>query len=343
MYRGLVSAAWKALKSTGHAHDTTLIDALAARGQDRPNIIGETPPLDFVRELYCLDKGFHPFRGAAARRHSCPNSASAFRRQNPGLFSASAVSVHPYPLGPDGTVPPDRTRTPNPNYAALSQLPTFTKGLDRALRADGSGKRFPLWNTEYGYISKPPNHHGISLTNQATYLNWAEYLSWKNPRIASFMQFLLIDPNPSVGVAEFGGFSSGLLYYPTYRGGAAKPALGAWRLPLFLPSTSARRGGSLEVWGCVRPGPYAFGDTHQGQVAQLQFKARGSSSYRTLASVPANRNCYFDRRIKFPSSGTVRLAYTYPVNDLRLRPTFANAYIDPLAPYFSRTIPVTVH
>jgi len=342
LYRGLVAAAWRALQVSGHGHDTIIIGSLAARGEAQPRVVGETPPLDFVRELYCLDQGFRPFHGGAARRHGCPGSTAAFRRQNPGLFRASGFAVHPYPLGADMRVPPNRTHTPNPNYAAFAQLPHFTQGLDRALRTDGSGKRYPIWNTEYGYISDPPNHSGASLANQAYYLNWAEYLSYKNPRIASFMQFLLLDPSPTVGVAEFGGFSSGLIFYPTFMGGAAKPALDAWRLPLYLPRTSGRRGHQLEVWGCVRPGPYAFRDTRRPQYGQVQFKPSGSSQWRTLSTVRADGSCYFDRRLRFPSRGQVRLTYTYPANDINLRPTYGNAYFDPLAPVSSRTIPIQI-
>jgi hypothetical protein len=342
MYRALVAAAWRALHASGHGHDTIIIGARAARGQQRPRVVGETPPLDFVRELYCLDRRYRPFRGRAARQHGCPSSAAAFRRQNPGLFRASGFAVHPYPLGADMRVPPDRTRTPNPDYAAFAQLPHFTQGLDRALRSDGSRRHYPIWNTEYGYISDPPNHAGASLADQAYFLNWAEYLSYKNPRLASFMQFLLLDPNPSVGVAEFGGFASGLIFYPTFMAGAAKPALDAWRLPLYLPSTRARRGHRLEVWGCVRPGPYAFRDTHTTQLGQVQFKPSGSSSWRTVSRVRANGSCYFDLRLQFPSSGQVRLTYTYPLNDLKLRPTYGNAYFDPLAPLSSRIVSIGI-
>ncbi len=51
-----------------------------------------------------------------------------------------------------------------------------------------------------------------------------------------------------------GGFTSGLLF----ANGKPKPGYAAYRLPLFLPVTSARRGRSLEVWGCVRPARYAI-------------------------------------------------------------------------------------
>ena len=55
------------------------------------------------------------------------------------------------------------------------------------------------------------------------------------------------------------------------------------------------------------------------------------------------RSCYFDRRIVFPSSGTVRLAYSYPLTDAGLLPPPAfSTYTDPLQPAFSRSIGVRV-
>ena len=35
--------------------------------------------------------------------------------------------------------------------------------------------------------------------------------------------------------------------------GTKKPTYDAWRLPLYLPVTSARKGQRLQVWGCARP------------------------------------------------------------------------------------------
>ncbi|HUZ29177.1 MAG TPA: hypothetical protein VMU90_08040, partial [Solirubrobacteraceae bacterium] len=355
MYRGMVANAWTGLQASGHRHDTVLLGALAARGQPRPGVIGDTAPLAFVRELYCVDRNYHPFRGGTARQHSCPTSAGAFRRQNPALFNASAFSDHPYPLTNDQTLPPNRTRYGSDD-ATLPQLPKLERSLDQAVRAWGSGKRYPIWNTEYGYISNPPRVDGVSLANQAYYLNWAEYLSWKDPRVASFMQFLLVDPDPTHGVVRCGGFASGLIFNPALTptspgcapggvGGAPKPALDAWRLPLYLPSTSTRRGKALEVWGCVRPAEYAVRDTRNAQVGHIQFAAKGSSQYKDLTTVTyhnASGSCYFDRKLTIPSSGTLRLAYTYPVTDLSLKPTLSLQYINPVGPSVSRSISVTV-
>ena len=268
MYRGLINAAWQALHATGHGRDTIIIGSLAAHGAHAPShsrrsfglpgAYGETPPLEFIRDLYCLNSNYRPYRGAAARVRKCPTTAAAsrrFRAQNPALFKSSGFSDHPYPLGADGSTPPTTTHYRNPNFAGFSQLPNMIRALDQAQRAYHSGKRFPLWNTEYGYITNPPNksEHFASLATQALYDNWAEYLSWKNPRIASAMQYLLYDPNPSVGTPECGGFASGLVFFPSapttggcasYAPGAPKPGLSAYRMPIYLPNGRARNRGA---------------------------------------------------------------------------------------------------
>jgi hypothetical protein len=352
VYRAIVAAAWAALMATGHRHDTILLGGLAARGarlppgpgapQGLPGDFGTTKPLQFVRALYCLDDRYHEYRGAAARARGCPSTSAAsrrFRAQNPGLFDASGFAIHPYPLGRDETVPPNRTSTPDPDDAALSQLPHLEAALDRVLRTYGSSVRMPLWNTEYGYITNPPNSGGVSPATQAYYLNWAEYLSWRDPRVRSFSQYLLEDPNPTEGTPEYGGFASGLV---SFRGGP-KPAYDAWRLPIFLPSTSARAGRPLWVWGCVRAAWYAFQDTHQPQRASIEFQPRGSARLTTLRTIVADGpSCYFNVPVRIPASGTVRLLYQYPPADARLYQAGLGGYLDPFAPAESRGVAVTV-
>jgi hypothetical protein len=323
MYRALVAAAWPALRG----HGTVLLGAMGAY------VAGFVTPLKFVRQLYCVDGGYHALRGAAAKQQSCP-TGGGFRGKNPALFSAGGFSMHPYPLSSNMNVPPTGNRIHNPDVVPFSRLPNLIKTLDSVTHVYRSGKHFNVINDEYGYITNPPAPGGVSLANQAYYLNWAEYLSWKNPRIGSFDQFLLTDPPAS----SPGHFDSGLLN----SNGAPKPAYDAWRLPLYLPSASTRKGRSLEVWGCVRPAPFAAADTGQAQVGHIQFRANGSKVFKDVATTRLRGNCYFDLKVKFPSSGTVRLSYQYPLTDLRLRPTIGTQYIDPLASYVSRSVSVTV-
>ena len=345
MYRALAGQMWTALQATGHGHDTILIGEVAPRGlsgaanrthpQGLPGDFGQTKPLLFLPTLYCLDSSYRELRGRAAAAVGCPTNAAGsrrFRKQNPALFNATGFADHPYP----DNAPPNTETSNDPAIATLPRIPTLEHELDRIQRVYGSGKRFPIYSTEYGYITHPPNHDAfVSPATAAYYINWAEYLSWKQPRIASTMQYPLNDPRLTPALMRGdGGFTSGLLL----ANGKPKPAYAAYRLPLFLPVTSARRGRSLEVWGCVRPARYAIlgaaalpgtsggssqtGATDQPQTARIQF-ARGSSRiFRTLRTVTSSNpdSCYFDVRMRFGGSGTVRLAYTYPSNPLLLFP-----------------------
>ena len=261
-----------------------------------------------------MDSNYRELRGRAARSVGCPTTAAgsrSFRRQNPALFNATGVADHPYSF--TGSPPNVETST-DPDIATFPRIPNLEHALDRVQRVYGSGKRFPIYNTEYGYITHPPNRFSYpSPATAAYYINWAEYLSWKQPRVATTMQYLLYDPTQTAATSRGdGGFASGLETV----NGKAKPGYAAYRLPLLLPVTSTRRGRSLEVWGCVRPARYAILGGGPPQTAQIQFAPHGSSgtSFATLRTVTISNanNCYFDVRMKFPGSGTVRLAYTYP-------------------------------
>jgi hypothetical protein len=122
------------------------------------------------------------------------------------------------------------------------------------------------------------------------------------------MQYLLADPSFGPGFAGEGGFASGL----EFSNGSAKPGYAAYRLPLYLPVTSARRGRALEVWGCVRPSRYAILDSGEPQTGQIQFARSPSARFTTVRTITVSDpdDCYFDVRIRFPGSGIVRLAYT---------------------------------
>ncbi len=370
MYRALAGQMWTALQATGHGHDTILIGETAPRGlsgaanrthpQGLPGEFGQTKPLQFIRTLYCLDSSYRELRGRAARAVGCPTTAAGsrrFRSQNPALFNATGYADHPYP----DNAPPNTETSTDPDIATFPRIPTLERELDRVQRIYGSGKRFLIYSTEYGYITHPPNHDAfVSPATAAYYINWAEYLSWKQPRIASTMQYLLNDPPLTAALMRGdGGFTSGLLF----ANGKPKPTYAAYRLPLFLPVTSARRNRSLEMWGCVRSARYAIlgaaglsggsggsasggsasggssqtGPTGQPQSARIQFASGSSRSFTTLRTVTiSNANdCYFDMRIRFPGSGTVRLAYTYPNNPLLLFPPSAEG-----TTVYSRSVPI---
>ncbi len=314
MYRSLVQTGFKALQATGHGRDTILIGEFAARGidgrpsrrapQGYPGNYGQTKPLEFIRTLYCVDSSYRQLRGSYAKARGCPTNAAGshrFRAQNPGLFNVAGVADHPYP---DNGSPATDGRS-DPNFAAFPDLGNLARVLDRVSRAYGAGRQLPIYNTEYGYITHPPARpHYVSPATAAYYINWAEYLSYKNARVKSYMQYLLTDPPATAGA--YAGFASGL----QMPDGAKKATFYAYRMPLYMPRTNISRSSSVEVWGDVRPAPFAILDGFGPQKAQIQVNGR------TINSITINKpGGYFDIHMKFPSSGSVRLAWTYPSGD----------------------------
>ena len=341
-YRSLVNAGWHALRSTGHGRNTILIGEFAARGnnfspprrfapQGLPGDYGQTKPLQFIRTLYCVDATYHELRGRYAAQRGCPTSAAAsrrFRGENPGLFNASGLSDHPYP----SWLSPATDGRNDPDFAALPDLGNLARALDRAQGAYGRHRAMPLYNTEYGYITRPPKAPPyVTQTTAAYYINWAEYMTYKNRRVESYMQYLLSDPPPNTGA--YAGFASGL---ETYKG-AKKATFYAYRMPLYMPITTLRRGQRVEVWGDVRPAPFAALDGFGAQRAQVQLNS--GRGWTTVATVNVGRtNGYFDARMSFASSGSVRLQWTYPTGDSFLSsPDVEGQTI------YSRSFRITVH
>jgi len=307
VYRGLADAAWTALHATGHGHDRILIGELAPQGATtagQPGLFGAMAPLRFLRALYCVDANGRPLRGTQATERGCPASAAGsarFAAHNPALFDASGFAVHPYSFS---SLPPN-VRIPNePDYTELAALPTLEATLDRLQRTYRSGRRFPIWSTEFGYITNPPNdQYTVTPALAAYYLNWAQYLSWEDPRMQSYDQYLLTDPPTKEP------FATGL----ETAAGVPKPGFAAFRMPLYLPVSSTAKGHSLVVWGQVRPAPLARRQTHRPQVVQIQFRPSSGGSFSTVKHVTiTNPNGYFEVLQTFPGSGTVRLRWTYP-------------------------------
>jgi len=322
LYRELLDAAWTALGQTGHGGDKILIGEVAPRGQTtngQPGNFSGMVPLRFIRALYCVAGSLHPLQGMAATQRGCPATASAskaFPSEHPGLFHATGFAIHPYP---QGQVTPN-VATPNePDYADLPKLPSLEATLDGAIAAYGLTIKFPLYDTEFGYQTNPPEKiaRAINPTLAAYYMNWAEYISWSDPRVASWDQYLLADPPPP------SNFDTGLEFANRT---PKDPMYDAFRIPLYLPQANAKQGQSLEVWGCVRPAHFAMLASKAPQVASIQFKPSSGGAFKTIQRVTiTDAYGYFTASVKFPSSGSVRIAWSGPGGL-----------------YYSRVAPVTI-
>jgi hypothetical protein len=308
LYRAYADAAFGALRRTGHgtASDTILIGELAPEGTEGTSVETPIPPMPFLRGLYCVDSAGRPLRGAAAAAQQCPTGggAAGFARAHPALFQATGFAHHPYSffLAPTASMSDE-------NFVPLSDLGRLERGLDQIFGTYGVHRQLPIYLTEYGYETNPPNpYRGVSLQKQAEYIDEAQYMAWKDPRVRAMTQFLLVDsaPNPSFPKGSIG-------YWSTFQTGleflnhARKPSYAAYRLPLVIPSAHFSHGGSLLVWGMLRP---ARNDTTQA--ARVQWRSRGGS-YRTLASVSTNDpSGFLTAHVKPPGSGSIRLEWAAP-------------------------------
>ena len=270
-----------------------------------------------------MDAGYRALSGAAAARASCPTTASAsrgFRARNPGLFGATGFAIHPYNSKAAPDVDPAAI---NPDFATFPVLNRLATALDKVTGAYGSDERYPIYNDEFGYITSPPQPAVTgdpSPAKAAIELNQAEYLSYENPRIASYSQYLLQDP-PVTPTQPTPGFSSGLLT----SSGEPKATLYAYRLPLWLPNTTVRAGSQTEIWGGARPATFA--STGAPTVA-IQMQKLGTGSWTTIKTVRVSSSTgYFDIHTTVPYSGDMRLAYTYPKTEPLLPAHVAGATI----------------
>ena len=296
MYRALLDAAWSSLVRTGHGPgtDTILIGETSPQAKAQPAPSRSARPLRFIRALYCVAADLQPLSGVSAAVRACPTrpGGGGFAAAHPALFEATGFAHHPYELVLAPTTPSE------PDAVSTADLPRLTSTLDGIFRAYGSGRQLPIFNTEFGYESRPPSPHGVSFLRQAAYLNEAEFLTYRNPRVASFSQFLLGDyPTSDL-------FHTGLVQSD----GRLKPAYSAYRTPIWIPQTFSPSG-RFRVWGLLRPG-------RSGGVtsAVIQY-ARAGGAFATVASATAaSARGYVDRSVRVPASGRIRIGWRDPAS-----------------------------
>ena len=205
-YRNLLDAAWTALHQTGHAGTRSCSGrsprvAVPPRTRAPVGVFNGMTPLQFLRALYCVDTRYRPLRGrgGAPRLPDEGGRLTCVPQPAPG-----AVLRHRFrrPSRTRAGIRRTSRRTPSPDYDhARPDRHSSTRALDRVQRVYGAHPHFPIWNTEYGYITSPPKRPTkrapyIKQSTAAYYMNWAEYISWRNPRIRSYMQYLLDDAAP---------------------------------------------------------------------------------------------------------------------------------------------------
>jgi hypothetical protein len=259
VYRRLVERGVPALRATIPAGSKIFVGELAPVGT-ATKVIG---PLRFLQQWLCLDASFKRLRGRQARAAGC----KGFRKVN-----ANGFAHHPY--GPTTLV------FKRKDIINLNAIRRLASALDKAARAGRITGHLPIYSTEFGFQTNPPDPFvSTSPARQAELLNEKEEFSYRYSRIKSYSQYLLDDDPSRSGPSalRWAGFQTGL----RFASGALKPAYVAYKLPI----TVRRLARGVRIWGRVRPGSGT-------RYVQLQRKS-GSSYLNDGSPIATDSGGYF--------------------------------------------------
>ena len=227
LYRAMLRASVPRVRRAA-PDSLVLIGGTAALGTYAPDAEDDgVPPLRFLRELACVDADLQPLDVPECRDFE-PLPGDGFAH-------------HPYSLD----LPPWEP-DPRPDNVRMADLERLTVLL-RRLHAEGRVEEaLPVYVTEYGYETNPPDPtQRVTPEQQALWLPEADRIATETEGVEAFAQFLLQDLGARPGSRPWGDYQSGL----RYPDGRPKPAQLAFGLSL-----SARAAGERHVsfWVHVR-------------------------------------------------------------------------------------------
>jgi hypothetical protein len=271
IYRKLYLAGHDGLAASGHGSDTILLGELMPLGIGSQKKIA---PLDFLREFFCLDSHYKQIRGRAAKARGCKRVRKV---------ATSGLAFHPYT--PRGGL----DRNPGKGEASITTLRRVTKTLDALARRGKLRRKLPVWITEFGFQTKPPDPFQYPIKRVPGFMDRSEFISFRNSRVKSYSQYTVRDDRPGSGSGfqKWAGFQNGIRFLS----GAKKPGVyDAFRMPVFVRAL----GRAAEVFGGLRFSP--------GATATISSRKRGGS-YRTLGTATLNSAGYFRKIFRVSSPG----------------------------------------
>jgi len=256
VYRQLARAGIRGLRAAGHGRDQILLGETSPIGRTSGSPARRPiAPLEFLRKLFCLTSSGRRLTGAVGRAHGCRN----FRK-----LAVQGLAHHPYQRG--GSRPPVEPPQ-GAGEITISTPSRLHRVLDQAGRAHRIPRRLPIFYTEYGFQTNPPDRiFGVPAALQPAYINQSDWMAYRDPRARAVAQYKLVDE------AALSSFQSGLRFVD----GRAKPAYGAYRLPIWVSG----RGSRLRVYGQVRPAPDST-----PQVVQIQSAPRRGGAFTTVKTL----------------------------------------------------------
>jgi hypothetical protein len=227
IYREMHEAGYASLKKVNEKN-RVLIGGTSYFGGSRPGPNQNVAPLRFLRELACVNRGFGPLRRPECR---------GFRP-----LRADGYAHHPYSF-----YDPPSVADPGRDNVRIADLGRLTATIARLHAKGRVAESLPIYVTEYGYETNPPDTlRGVSLEQQASYLNEATYLAWRRPDVRMFAQFLFRDVS-----TDMDDYQTGLETHD----GQPKLSREAFKLPFWLePAVTDDGTEGIFAFGQVRPG-----------------------------------------------------------------------------------------
>jgi hypothetical protein len=255
------------LQAAGISQPKALMGETAPFGYDTVNthregakaLLHDVAPLAFLRGVLCLNAHYK-------RSGSC------------GSLPAYGYAHHAYTKAVGPTY-----RPPGADNVTIGVLSRLSRALDLAARAHAIRAGIPIYLTEFGVQSLPNKQDGVSVAQQAEFDAISEHISYSNPRVAAFSQYLLKDdplggPFAASAIGGYIGFQTGL----EYLSGKRKPLYYGFPVPL----TVTKRGQGFSLWGLVRP------TTGSTKVTVL-VKLKGARGFRALKTLTTNgKGCW---------------------------------------------------
>jgi hypothetical protein len=277
IYRTLLKSAYAALKSV----DSSNIVAAGGLAPNKPAGSKSVAPLDFARELFCLNAKNRP----KANSNPCK-----------GGVPVDLFDMHPYTSGGPTHKAAGKG---NVQLGNLGQLRAVLNAADRSGHTRGLYSRTPLWVTEMAWDSKGPDPGGVPMWLLKRWTSEAMFRSYQ-AGVRVFMWYSLRDRDRD-GRPWNESDQAGLYFRSaSIDTDRSKPILQAFKFP-FVSFPQGRR--AISVWG----------RTPTSKAGWVSIQRYRNGRWQKLAPARAGAGGVFRRTIRIPNgtnrAGTVRAVF----------------------------------
>jgi hypothetical protein len=248
IYRGMLNAFYAGVKA-GDPSTQVISTGMEGYGDAPFTGLQRTHPVTFLENVLCMN--------ANLKRLKCAGGPAHF----------DIIAADPYEAFAPTTHAVNKYDASAPDLARLTKV--VRKGVSSGALLPHKTK--PLWVTEFGYDSKPPNPSAVSTATQAKWLEQGFYIFW-HEGVSVAMWYLVRDQTPPYNENYFSG-----VYF---RNGTPKPSYTAYSFPFVIMATT--NGKAAQAWG-IAP---------VGGTVKVQFKS--SHGWKTIKTVHAGAGAVFD-------------------------------------------------